>query len=88
MLIPLPIFNRNQGTFDRGQINVAQTQMEMEGLERQVANKVQSAVADEASLPLPVPPRIRAERPPRRAKNLRDQEFKLYTAEQWGFSPT
>ncbi len=46
VLIPLPIFNRNQGNIDRAQINVTQTQIEMEGLERQVANEVQRAVAD------------------------------------------
>lgn len=49
VLVPLPIFNRNQGNIRRAQINVSQTQIEVAGAERQVANEVQRAVAEFAS---------------------------------------
>ncbi len=82
MLIPLPIFNRNQGNIDRAQINVTQTQIEMEGLERQVANEVQRAVADGIASSAVLQRYEQSILPT--AKNLRDQEYKLYTAGQEG----
>lgn len=82
VLIPLPIFNRNQGTIRRAKINVAQTQIELEGLEREVANEVQRAAADCAVSHAAVQrydQEILAT-----ARNLRDQEYKLFTTGQEG----
>lgn len=48
VLVPLPIFNRNQGNIARARLNVGQVQIELEGAERQVANQVQQAAAEYA----------------------------------------
>jgi outer membrane protein, heavy metal efflux system len=43
LLMPIPIFNRNQGNVERARMNVIQVQIGLENLERQVANEVQHA---------------------------------------------
>lgn len=82
LLVPLPVFNRNQGNIRRAQINVTQTQIELEGLERQVANEVQRAVAESAVSGAVVQRYEQSILPT--ARNLRDQEHKLYTLGQEG----
>lgn len=42
----VPVFNRNQGNIRRAEINVAQTQNELAGLERQVETEVERAYAE------------------------------------------
>ncbi len=42
-LVTLPVFNRNQGNISRAQTTVAQTILELEGRERQIAADVQRA---------------------------------------------
>ena len=44
--VPLPIYNRNQGNIQRARINVAQTQIEIDQLAREVVNEVQQAERD------------------------------------------
>jgi cobalt-zinc-cadmium efflux system outer membrane protein len=48
-LLPLPVFNRNQGNISRAQATIAQTRIELAGVQRQVANDVQKAAADYAA---------------------------------------
>ena len=46
LTVPLPISNRNQGNIQRARINVAQTQIEIDSLARQIVNEVQQADRD------------------------------------------
>jgi len=39
--VPLPVFNRNQGLIQRARLNVTQTQIQLQQLERQVINDLQ-----------------------------------------------
>ncbi len=43
VLLPIPIFNRNQGNIQRARINLTQIQINLEGLERQTDNEVRQA---------------------------------------------
>lgn len=82
VLVPLPIFNRNQGNIRRAQINVSQTQIEVAGAERQVANEVQRAVAEFASSRT-VLQRYEQDILPT-ARQLRDEKYRLFTKGQEG----
>ena len=82
LLVPLPVFNRNQGNIARAQVNVTQTQIEVAGAERQVANEVQRAVAEYSSS------RTVIQRYEQdilaAARRLRDGKYRLYTKGQEG----
>jgi cobalt-zinc-cadmium efflux system outer membrane protein len=82
VLVPLPVFNRNQGNISRARINVAQTQIELEGLERQVANEVQRAAAEVAASRAALG-RYEQDILPA-ARRLRDEEFRLFFKGQEG----
>lgn len=72
VLMPIPIFNRNQGNIQRARINLTQIQINLEGLEHRTANEVRQAfteyTASAASVRqleqegLPLVGRVRAER--------------------------
>ena len=82
VLMPLPVFNRNQGNITRARINVAQTRIELEGLERQVANEVQRAAADYATSAAAVESYERSILPA--ARRLRDRQYDLFVRGQAG----
>ncbi len=44
--VPLPVFNRNQGGIQRARINVDQTAVQLQDLERQVAYDVEAAILE------------------------------------------
>ncbi|HEX8200175.1 MAG TPA: TolC family protein, partial [Isosphaeraceae bacterium] len=46
LTVPLPIYNRNQGNIRRARLNVAQTQVELAALERQVVAEVEQAAQE------------------------------------------
>lgn len=75
-LLPIPIFNRNQGNIARARINMTQVEIERKGLEAQVVREVQEAAADYESSQAIV------ERYEREilddARNLRDEKQRLY----------
>lgn len=82
VLLPMPIFNRNQGQVARTQLNVKQTQIEQKNLELQVVREVQEAAEEYASSQAIV------ERYDREilqdARNLRDEKHRLYEKGQVG----
>ncbi len=82
VLLPLPIFNRNQGNIRRAQVNVSQTQIELAGAERQVANDVQRAVAEYASSRTVIQ-RYEQDILPA-GKRLRDEKYRLFAKGQEG----
>lgn len=43
LTVPLPLFDRNQGRIQRAEINVRQTQIDLETLEQQIATEVRQA---------------------------------------------
>jgi cobalt-zinc-cadmium efflux system outer membrane protein len=43
MTIPLPVYNRNQGNIERARLNVTQSQIELEGIQRRIVTEVQQA---------------------------------------------
>jgi outer membrane protein, heavy metal efflux system len=43
LTIPIPVYNRNQGAIKRARLNVTQTQLQLESLERKAANDVRQA---------------------------------------------
>jgi cobalt-zinc-cadmium efflux system outer membrane protein len=49
VLLPVPLFDRNQGDIARARLNVNQTQLERQGVERRVVNEVQFAAAEYAA---------------------------------------
>jgi cobalt-zinc-cadmium efflux system outer membrane protein len=76
VLMPIPAFNRNQGNVERARINVTQVQIELEGLERRVANEVQQAWTEyEASRE--TLRRFEQEGLPA-VRQLRDEKLRLY----------
>ncbi len=83
-LLPLPIFNRNQGNVVRARANVTQTQIEQKSLELQIVREVQDAAAEYASS------RAVVERYEREiltdARNLRDEKHRLYAKGQVGLN--
>ena len=82
VLVPLPVFNRNQGNIRRAEINVGQTLIEVAGLERQVANEVQRAAAEYAATHAVVGRYEQQILPV--ARRLRDRQYGLYTSGQEG----
>lgn len=76
VLVSLPVFNRNQGNITRAQVNVAQTQTELAGLERQVADQVTRAALDYEMSRTAVTRYERDILP--RAKRLRDNNYQLF----------
>jgi cobalt-zinc-cadmium efflux system outer membrane protein len=82
VLLPIPIFNRNQGNVSRARVNVTQTQIEQKGLELQVIREVQEAAAEYALS------RDIVERYEREiledARSLRDEKQRLYASGQVG----
>lgn len=83
LLTTLPAFNRNQGNIRRAQINVAQVQIELSGLERQVISEVQRAALDYTATQDAV--RQFEQGILDRAKNLRDAEYRSFTRGQVGY---
>lgn len=83
-LLPLPLYNRNQGNISRAQTNVAQTRIELAGAERHVANEVQKAAAEYAAT------RNVVKRYDREilatAQELRDEKHRLFTRGEEGLS--
>jgi cobalt-zinc-cadmium efflux system outer membrane protein len=49
VLLPVPLFDRNQGDIARARLNVNQTQLERQDVERRVVNEVQFAAAEYAA---------------------------------------
>jgi cobalt-zinc-cadmium efflux system outer membrane protein len=82
VLLPLPIFNRNQGNIARAQTNATQTQIELSGQERQVANEVQRALAEYETSRGTVRQYERDILPA--ARRLREQKYRLFTKGQEG----
>lgn len=82
VLLPMPIFNRNQGNVARASVNVKQTQIEEKGLELQIVREVQEAAAEYTSS------RAIVERYERDiledARSYRDEKQRLYAAGQVG----
>lgn len=79
-LVSIPIFNRNQGNIARAQGNVVQTKLELAGIERQVITDVERAMIEYGSTKSAVERLERSILP--RAKRLRDERYRLYTAGQ------
>jgi cobalt-zinc-cadmium efflux system outer membrane protein len=79
-LVSLPILNRNQGNIHRAEHTVIQTQIELSGLERQVASEVERAYLEYSSTHSAVQRLERGILP--RARHLRDRKFALYTQGQ------
>lgn len=48
VLFPLPFFDRNQGEIARARVNVTQTQLDLQDLERRIINEVQYAATEYA----------------------------------------
>ncbi|HZV05136.1 MAG TPA: TolC family protein [Gemmataceae bacterium] len=46
VLLPIPVFNRNQGNIQRARINVTQMRINLEGLEQQASNEVRQAFTE------------------------------------------
>ena len=46
MTFPLPIYNRNQGNIERAKLNVTQSQIELEGVQRRVLTEVVQAARE------------------------------------------
>ena len=76
MTVPLPVYNRNQGNIERARLNVTQSQIELEGIERRVVTEVQQA-AREYEVSGQIVERIRTEILPTSEVVLNDR-FKLF----------
>jgi len=48
-MVSVPVFNRNQGNIRRAEVNVAQTQIELNGLQRRIVGEVHKALQDVAT---------------------------------------
>ena len=81
-LVSIPLVNRNQGNIRRAEHTVAQTQIELSGLERQVLSEVERAYLEYSSTQSAVG-RLQSGILPR-ARRLRDQKYALYTQGQEG----
>jgi outer membrane protein, heavy metal efflux system len=75
--VPLPIYNRNQGGISRAKINVTQTELELNDLERQTQIDVEEAVQEYEVTRREVEERRDHVLPP--AKQVLDNVYKLYT---------
>ncbi|WP_250847217.1 TolC family protein [Aquisphaera insulae] len=75
---PLPVYNRNQGAIQRAVLNVDQTRIELNDLERQVGIDVDKAVAEYEVTRREVQ-ELRDEVIPE-ARQIRDELYRLYTS--------
>lgn len=83
LLVSLPFFDRNQGEIARARVNVKQTEVEKQGLERRVINEVQYA-ATEYALSADVVRQYQREILPD-ARIVREEQDRLFTNGQAGF---
>ncbi|GAC1449050.1 MAG: TolC family protein [Isosphaeraceae bacterium] len=74
--VPLPVYNRNQGSIARAKLNVTQSQIELATVERQVITDVQQAV-HEYEVTARMVERIRDQLEPS-ARQVRDDTRRLY----------
>jgi cobalt-zinc-cadmium efflux system outer membrane protein len=74
-LVTLPVFNRNQGNIRRAQINVSQTLLQMESVQRQIAGDI-SRAATEAEAAVAAVRRFETGILPK-ARKLRDAQYRL-----------
>jgi cobalt-zinc-cadmium efflux system outer membrane protein len=74
--VPLPVYNRNQGNVERARINVYQSQVQLNMLERRIVTEVQQALA-EYRLSAGIVRHIRLEIEPA-LKRARDDRFELF----------
>ena len=77
-LVTLPVFNRNQGNISRAQTTVAQTILELEGRERQIAADVQRAYLEYVTTRSAVQ-RYENDILPR-ARRIREDKLRLFKA--------
>jgi len=75
--VPMPVYNRNQGAIARAKLNVTQTQIQLQALERQVLNDVENALR-EYEVTREAVRQVRDELLPS-AQQVRDDTYKLYT---------
>jgi cobalt-zinc-cadmium efflux system outer membrane protein len=83
VLFPIPLFDRNQGDIARAQVNVTQTRLELQSLERHIVNEVQYA-ATEYALSREVVQQYERDMLAD-ARRLRDEQSRLFAAGQAGF---
>lgn len=76
--VPLPIFNRNQGNIARARLNVDQTRLEVQAVERRVKNEVFSA-NEELKISTQAVEMLERDILPF-AKQVRDDTFKLFNS--------
>ena len=74
--VPLPVYNRNQGGIARAKLNVTQSLIEMEQIERQTTNDVQQAL-NEYKVTARMVAQIRNDLQPA-AMRVRDTTYRLY----------
>lgn len=79
-MVSLPVFNRNQGNITRAEVNVAQTRLEVTGVERKVIAEVHEAAQElaltQASL------RKQEEQVLPAARRVKDAIYRLYASGQ------
>ncbi len=80
VLMPLPLFSRNQGGIERAGVNVTQTRIETTKWERQVVNEVQYAATEYAFLAEAVSHFEREIVP--ESRGLRDEAYRRFAAAQ------
>ena len=83
VLFPIPLFDRNQGDIARAQVNVTQTRLELQSLERHIINEVQYA-ATEYALSREVVQQYERDMLAD-TRHLRDEQSRLFAAGQAGF---
>lgn len=76
MTVPLPVYNRNQGNIERARLNVAQSRIELAGIERRVLAEVSQA-AREYEISGQIVRRIRTEILPS-SESFRNDRFTLF----------
>jgi outer membrane protein, heavy metal efflux system len=74
--VPLPVYNRNQGGIARAKLNVTQSQLELQRIERQVVTEVRQALY-EYEVTGRMVKRIRDELEPA-ARTVRDATYRLF----------
>jgi cobalt-zinc-cadmium efflux system outer membrane protein len=76
--VPLPIFNRNQGNIARARLNVDQTRLEVQAVERRVKNEV-FAANEELKISTQAVEMLESDILPA-TRQVRDDTFKLFNA--------
>jgi cobalt-zinc-cadmium efflux system outer membrane protein len=74
--VPLPVYNRNQGAIARAKLNVTQTQLQLQTLERQVLTDVENALR-EYEVTREAVRQVREELLPS-AQQVRDDTYRLF----------